>query len=193
MLVVSSDFVRPARKTPQRAPHLEHAVRRALTGCRFTSPQHECSVPRCSHASLAALPCSQGPETGQFPPVATGCFLAIHRAFPFAETARTLSVEGPRRRRSLRPSHCALHATAGKVTGGAMAAAAQCDVRGGGALASNRRSELTLMPTGRGPGPAARTLWHRPIPPATRGDAQGHSLRQPAVSECVAASIRWHE
>lgn len=72
VLVVSSHFAGLDRKTPQRTPHVEHAVTRPVPGCRPTSPRYECSVPGRSGALLAALALGQVPRTGPSPHHADG-------------------------------------------------------------------------------------------------------------------------
>ena len=72
VLAVSSNFAGLDRKTPQRPPHVEHAVTRSVTGCRLTSQRHECSVPCRSGASLASLPLGQVPRTCRSPLHAPG-------------------------------------------------------------------------------------------------------------------------
>ncbi len=67
VLVVTSHFAGLDRKTPQRAPHVEHAVMPSMPGCRPTSQRHECSLSGRCGASLAALPLGQVPRTGPSP------------------------------------------------------------------------------------------------------------------------------
>ncbi len=87
VLAVSSNFAGLDRKTPQRPPHVEHAVTRSVTGCRLTSQRHECSVPCRSGASLASLPLGQVPRTCRSPLHAPG----HNRSFPTRSQVRSRS------------------------------------------------------------------------------------------------------
>jgi hypothetical protein len=93
-LVVSSDLAGLERKTPQRTPHVEHAVTDHVTGCRRTSQCHECSVPDWSGASLVALAFGQEPGTGHSRHHAVGQEVShspcatVARQLPFTASAR---------------------------------------------------------------------------------------------------------
>jgi hypothetical protein len=64
VLAVYSHFACLDQKTPQRTPHVEHALTRSVTGCRRTSQSDECRVPDGSGVSLVARAFGQSPRTG---------------------------------------------------------------------------------------------------------------------------------